>query len=90
MALDEFVGQSPVSCREKDVDRYGRIVAACLVRGEDIGHWLVRSGHALAYRRYSSDYIGAEQEAKNNRRGIWAGHTQLPWKWRKEQHNAIR
>ncbi|TXT42299.1 MAG: hypothetical protein FD139_3724 [Methylocystaceae bacterium] len=49
--------QSPVSCREKDVDRYGRIVATCQVRGEDIELWLVRSGHAFAYRRYSSDYM---------------------------------
>ncbi|WP_232366131.1 thermonuclease family protein [Methylocystis silviterrae] len=63
MALDEFIGQSPVSCRERDVDRYGRTVADCRVRGEDIELWLVRSGHAFAYRRYSSDYIGAEQEA---------------------------
>ncbi|KAF0205628.1 MAG: hypothetical protein FD172_4035 [Methylocystaceae bacterium] len=82
--------QSPVSCREKDVDRYGRIVATCQVRGEDIELWLVRSGHAFAYRRYSSDYIGAEQEAKNNRRGMWAGHTQAPWEWRKEQRHLSR
>lgn len=90
MALDEFIGQSPVSCRERDVDRYGRTVADCRVRGEDIELWLVRSGHAFAYRRYSSDYIGAEQEAKNSRHGIWAGHTQPPWEWRKEQRNAVR
>lgn len=90
MALDEFIGASPVSCRERDVDRYGRTVADCRVRGEDIELWLVRSGHAFAYRRYSSDYIGAEQEAKNNRRGIWAGHTQAPREWRKERRNAVR
>jgi endonuclease YncB( thermonuclease family) len=90
MALDEFIGPSPVSCREKDVDRYGRIVATCQVRGEDIELWLVRSGHAFAYRRYSSDYIGAEQEAKNNRRGMWAGYTQAPWEWRKEQRHSAR
>ncbi len=90
VALDELIGQSPVSCREKDVDRYGRTVAACRVRGEDVGLWLVRSGNAFAYRRYSSDYIGAEQEAKNNRRGVWAGHTQAPWEWRKEQRHSAR
>ncbi|MDP3553058.1 thermonuclease family protein [Methylocystis sp.] len=90
MALDEFIGLSPVSCREKDVDRYGRTVAACIVRGEDIGLWLVRSGHAFAYRRYSSEYIGAEQEAKNNRRGVWAGHTQAPWEWRRERRDFAR
>lgn len=86
-ALDEFIGQSPVSCHERTTDRYGRLVADCSVRGQDIEEWLVRNGYAMAYRRYSSDYIGAEQEAKNNRRGIWAGTLQPPWEWRKEQRS---
>ncbi len=90
MALDHLIGASPVSCRERDTDRYGRTVAICAVRGVDIEAWLVRNGHAFAYRRYSSDYIGAEQEAKNNRRGLWAGHTQAPWEWRKEQRHFAR
>lgn len=90
LALDEFIGQSPVSCRERDVDRYGRTVADCRVRGEDIELWLVKSGHASAYRRYSSDYIGAEQDAKKNHRGIWAGYTEAPWEWRKAQRSAVR
>lgn len=84
-ALDEFIGASPVSCRERDVDRYGRIVATCMVRGDDIEAWLVRNGHAMAYRRYSSDYIGVEQEARNAKRGIWSGVIQPPWEWRAER-----
>jgi endonuclease YncB( thermonuclease family) len=84
-ALDEFIGQSPVNCHERSTDRYGRLVADCSVRGQDIEEWLVRNGFAMAYRRYSTDYIGAEQEAKNNRRGVWAGTMQPPWEWRKEQ-----
>jgi endonuclease YncB( thermonuclease family) len=87
-ALDEFIGISPVTCRERDTDRYGRIVAACSVRGEDIELWLVRHGHAFAYRLYSSDYIGAEQEARNAKRGIWAGQVQAPWEWRRERRSA--
>jgi endonuclease YncB( thermonuclease family) len=34
-ALDNFIGSSPVICQEQDVDRYGRIVAACSVRGTE-------------------------------------------------------
>jgi endonuclease YncB( thermonuclease family) len=89
-ALDEFVGVSPVACRERDVDRYGRIVATCTLRGEDIEAWLVRNGHAMAYRRYSSDYIGAEQDAKNAKVGIWSGVMQPPREWHKEQREAVR
>jgi endonuclease YncB( thermonuclease family) len=88
MALDEFIGASPVQCRERDRDPYGRTVADCSVRGEDIELWLVRNGHAMAYRKYSSDYIAAEQEAKNTRRGIWIGTVQPPWEWRKSLRDA--
>ena len=50
-ALDQFIGASPVTCRERDTDRYGRTIANCSVRGEDIELWLVRNGYAMAYRR---------------------------------------
>ena len=43
-ALDEFIGQFPVTCRERSTDRYGRLVADCSVRGQDIEEWLVRNG----------------------------------------------
>ncbi len=89
MALDEFIGASPVSCRERDTDRYGRTVATCAVRGVDIEAWLVQNGHAFAYRRYSSDYIGAEQEARNGKRGMWGGAAQPPWEWRKERRGGL-
>lgn len=88
-ALDQFIGDSTVTCRERTTDRYGRTVAACSVRGQDIEEWLVRNGYALAYRRYSSDYIGAEQEAKNNRRGVWSGSVTPPWDWRKAKREGF-
>ena len=44
---------------------------------------MVRAGWALAYRRYASDYIADEQEAKAANRGLWAGRFEMPWKWRR-------
>jgi endonuclease YncB( thermonuclease family) len=82
LALAEFIAVSPVTCQPVDTDRYGRVVANCHVRGRDIEEWLVSEGWAMAYRRYSSHYIGAEQVAKNAKRGIWAGTVQPPWEWR--------
>jgi endonuclease YncB( thermonuclease family) len=32
-ALESFIGGSPVTCQEQDVDRYGRTIATCRVRG---------------------------------------------------------
>ncbi len=43
----------------------------------------VANGWALAYRRYSPDYVDEEAEAQAARRGIWAGEFVKPWEWRR-------
>ena len=50
----------------------------------NINRWLVKNGWALAYRKYSKDYIGEEEWAKNNNKGLWQGDFLEPWKWRKK------
>ena len=50
--------------------------------GVDIGRRLVSAGWALAYRRYSKDYVAAENEARKARRGMWRGTFVKPWEWR--------
>ena len=72
-ALDAFIDGTTVSCEPRDRDRYGRIVAVCRVRKTDLGEWMVRQGWALAYRRYGSDYIAAEETARADKAGVWAG-----------------
>jgi len=71
-----------LSCEERDIDRYGRIVAICLAAGTDIGEAMVHHGLALAYRRYSSDYVDTEDGAREARRGMWQGSFTEPWEWR--------
>lgn len=88
MALDAFIAGSPVTCEERDVDRYGRTVARCSVRGQSINAWMVRQGYAMAYRKYSGDYVPEEMEAHNVHRGIWAGFLQPPWDWRKQKREG--
>ena len=84
-ALAERIGGRIVACEEKDRDRYGRIVAVCRLDGQSINAWLVARGWALAYRRYSSDYIDEEAAASAARRGIWHGDFVPPWDWRQGQ-----
>ena len=55
------------------------VVGRCLVGGLDINEWLVTQGWALAYRRYSRDYVGAEEAARAAGRGMWAGEFEPPW-----------
>jgi len=83
LALSDRIGQSPISCEPRDTDRYGRTVAVCRKVDEDLNAWMVSQGHAIAYRRYSTDYVGAETAAKVAKRGIWAGTFQKPTDYRK-------
>ena len=82
-SLVRFIAGRALQCSPRDRDRYGRIVAVCFVNGEDVGGWMVREGWALAYRRYSRDYVDAEKAARTHRRGIWTSRFEAPWRWRR-------
>jgi len=83
LALADRIGRRPVDCEERDVDRYGRVVAICSQSGEDLNAWLVRSGYGVAYRKYALDYVAEEEAAKKERRGLWSGRFVMPWLWRR-------
>ena len=81
-ALRTFIGGSEIECRQTGTDRYGRIVAICYKDGIDINAWLVRNGWAVAYLRYSLDYLIDEVAARFDGLGIWAGDFMNPERWR--------
>jgi endonuclease YncB( thermonuclease family) len=83
LALSDFIGRSPVACQEQGIDRYGRMIGVCSVRGEDIEAWMVANGWALAYRKYSLDYTDEEAMAEAAGVGIWRGKFVPPWEWRR-------
>lgn len=84
-ALRDALRNNPMlNCMQTDTDRYGRIVAKCFTfEGVDISGWMVSEGWALAYTRYSNDYVSAEDIAKARGLGLWAGEFQKPWAWRR-------
>ena len=82
-ALAAFIGGVPVSCQEQGTDRYGRAIATCSVQGEGIEAFMVRNGWALAYRRYSTEYVAQEKAAQDARVGLWRGAFVPPWEWRR-------
>jgi endonuclease YncB( thermonuclease family) len=84
-ARDELVkrfGNKSWTCRTRATDRRGRIVARCEVDGQDIQKWLVASGWALAYVRFSKDYEADEKAAREAKAGMWQGAFIAPWDWR--------
>lgn len=82
-ALESLVFARQVSCRPVDTDRYGRTVAVCHAGGVDLAAEMVRRGHGLAYRRYSTAYVAQEREAQQARAGAWAGDFTDPADWRR-------
>ena len=43
---------------------------------------MVANGYAVAFRRYSSEYVSAEDSAKTNKRGIWSSKFTMPSDYR--------
>jgi len=87
LALTDEIGQKTVSCEKHDVDRYGRVVTVCRAGGEDLNAWMVSQGWALAYRHYSTAYVGQEEAAHAAKLGIWRGTFTAPWDWRHGQRS---
>jgi endonuclease YncB( thermonuclease family) len=80
--LSQLVTGKDVRCIAVSTDQYGRTLGRCTVGTTDINRTVVSTGYAVAYRRYSSDYVSAEETAKVNRRGIWAGSFEMPSAYR--------
>ena len=83
MLLAEKIGNNMPECISEGKDAYKRILAECFVNGESLSKFLVRSGYAFAYRKYSTKFIKDEEFAKANKLGMWAMTLQYPWNFRK-------
>ena len=78
-----------LQCKKKDVDRYNRVVAVCFYEGIDLNRIMVRSGWALAYKKYSQSYVNDEKFAKNKKLGMWNGSFEKPSEWRKNKKSSV-
>lgn len=81
-ALTGLIGGAVVTCQPLDMDRHDRIVARCKAAGRDLGAELVGQGMALAYARYSTDYVAAEAQARAAGAGFWSGTVEAPETYR--------
>ena len=86
-ALKKYVGREKIKCRYTEKDRYGRILGTCYFPYDSsklsLNRYMVHTGHAVAYKRYSKRYLLDEQYAKENKLGIWGGTFTEPEKWRR-------
>ena len=62
--MAEKIGAANVHCADRGQDRYGRTLAICTLGDLDLNGWMVSEGWALAYRRYSLEYVLEEDAAR--------------------------
>lgn len=79
-ALQRMLREGRAACAGSEQDRYGRLLAVCTVKGTEINAALVRAGMAVAFGKYGRE----EAEARDARKGVWAGPFQAPAAWRRE------
>ena len=81
--LIDKIGNNNVKCISEGKDQYKRILAECFVNNESLSSYLVRSGYAFAYRKYSKNFIPDEDYARINKLGMWSMEFDYPWDYRK-------
>ena len=81
--LKNKIKNSKIKCITSSKDRYKRYLAICYKGDVNLNKWMVRNGYAVAYKRYSKQYLNEENFAKDNKLGMWQGTFLRPEKWRK-------
>ncbi|MDA7806056.1 thermonuclease family protein [Candidatus Pelagibacter sp.] len=85
--LIDKIGNNNVKCVSEGKDQYKRTLAECFVNNESLSSYLVRSGYAFAYRRYSKKFVADEDFARINKIGMWSMEFDYPWDYRKSKKN---
>lgn len=91
--LSKKINGSRIVCTIDREDRFGRSLGYCSIDGKGQGvssvepakslnAWMVRSGQAMAYRRFTTIFVPQEDYARSQNLGIWSGEFMEPWVWR--------
>ena len=81
--LKNKIADNKIVCIREGKDQYKRTLAECFVNDESLSSYLVRSGYAFAYRKYSKKFISDEDYARINKLGMWSMKFDYPWDFRK-------
>jgi endonuclease YncB( thermonuclease family) len=84
-ALEELVIGHEVSCDNRGLDDYDRVIAVCTADGVDLNAQMVNQGLAWAFVKYSFDYLPQEQSARASQLGVFVVDTETPWNYRAQR-----
>jgi endonuclease YncB( thermonuclease family) len=79
-----------VTCDQRDIDAYGRIVAVCTANGRDLAQEMVRMGLAVALPEFTTDYVEWEDLARQRGLGIWSAEFERPSEFRAGDDQSVR
>ena len=89
-ALKGLLGpNTEISVKVLDKDRYGRLICELHLDDKNISvnEWMVSKGNAWHYVKYAPDDMNlqqAEEDARNNKLGLWSLETPIPpWDYRR-------
>lgn len=78
VALRKLLQTGDVRCDGAKHDRYGRVLGLCSVGAISINSRMVREGYAVSF----GDYLVEEAQARNEKKGLWAGDFEMPRDYR--------
>lgn len=88
--LSRLATGKEVRCVSYGTDQYDRTLAKCSVGPVELNRTMVALGYAVAFTRYSTDYVSAEESARLAKRGVWSGTFQKPADFRAEERSQGR
>ena len=71
LTLKALIRDHSITCKGAERDKYRRLIAVCFAGLTDLNAEMVRRGWALAYQKYSTDYVADEADAKAKKLGLW-------------------
>ena len=77
--MDLTAGQTVACTTEIEPDHDGTIIADCSAEGFSLSRNMVYTGWALAA---DERYVDVQDDAQQQRRGLWRGEFVFPWDWR--------
>ena len=84
ITLENKIKENIITCIKETVDRYNRVIAECFLNEESLSRYMVRSGYAFDYVKFSKGKFQNDQVfAKKNKLGLWNMSFKYPWIWRK-------
>lgn len=88
--LRTLVEGRQIVCRGNGTDSYSRTIAICEAGGLELNRTMVQQGWAVAFRRYSQNYVADEVRAKAAHAGIWNSSFAMPEEWRAVHAEAVQ